>query len=58
MILTIGVYVDRNGQEYENGIEPDVRIASQEDLQSPTVERDKVINAAEHWLISDTEENR
>ena len=51
MILTIGVYVDRNGKEYEDGIEPDVRIASQEDLQAPLVERDKAINAAEQWLI-------
>ena len=58
MILTIGVYVDRNGQEYENGIEPDVRIASQEDLQPSPVERDKVISAAEQWITSETEENR
>jgi C-terminal processing protease CtpA/Prc len=56
MILTIGVYVDRNGKEYENGIEPDVKIASQEDLQPPLVERDKAINVAEEWIISDTEE--
>lgn len=56
MILTIGVYVDRNGREYENGIEPDVRIASQEDLQPPPVERDKVISAAEQWITSDTKE--
>jgi carboxyl-terminal processing protease len=58
MILTIGVYVDRNGEEYENGIQPDVRMALQEDLQPPPVERDEVISAAEQWLISDTEENR
>jgi len=58
MILAIGVYVDRNGEDYENGIEPDVRMAFQEDLQPPPVERDEVISAAEQWLISDTEENR
>jgi carboxyl-terminal processing protease len=58
MILTIGVYVDRNGHEYENGIEPDVKMALQADLQPPPLERDEVISGAEQWLISDTEGNR
>jgi len=52
IILTIGVDVDRNGNEYEDGIEPDVRIPSGGDLQQPAVEQDKVISAAEQWLAS------
>lgn len=58
MILTIGVYVDRNGNEYQDGIEPDVRIASQKELQPPLVERDNAINAAAEWLVSGTGGNR
>jgi len=55
MILTIGVYVDRNGNEYQDGIEPDVKIAWQKDLQPPLVERDDAINAAVEWLVSSIE---
>lgn len=58
MILTIGVYVDRNGNEYQEGIEPDVRIASQKESQPPLVERDNAINAAVEWLVSGTGGNR
>lgn len=51
MILTIGVYVDRTGKEYEDGIEPDVMTASPSELQeSPG--RDDAINTAEKWLLS------
>jgi len=56
MILTIGVYVDRSGKEYEDGIEPDVKIASPKDSQPP--DADNAINEAEQWLGSLVGRNR
>jgi len=55
MILTIGVQVDRDGNEYQDGIQPDASVASPGQILAP--ERDAGIVAAEQWLASQSGES-
>lgn len=48
MILTVGVYVDRDGDEFEEGLPPDVMTPSPTEIVP--IEKDETVKAAEQWL--------
>lgn len=48
MILTVGVLVDRDGDEYEEGLPPDVTTTSPTEIVLP--EMDETVKTAEQWL--------
>lgn len=48
MILTVGVLVDRDGNEYEEGLAPDVTTASPTKIAP--LEGDETVTKAEQWL--------
>jgi hypothetical protein len=48
MILTVGVYVDRDGDEYEEGLPPDVMTPSPTEIVP--LEKDETVKTAEQWL--------
>lgn len=48
MILTVGVYVDRDGDEYEEGLPPDVMTPSPTEIVP--FEKDETVKTAEQWL--------
>jgi carboxyl-terminal processing protease len=50
MVLTIGVDVDREGKEFEDGLDPDVVVASPKEMVAP--EQDQAVKAAEQWLAA------
>lgn len=51
VILTVGVLVDRNGNEYEDGFAPDVATASPKEILPP--DQDETVQAAGRWLASE-----
>jgi hypothetical protein len=48
MILTVGVLVDRDGDEYEEGLPPDVMTPSPTEIVP--LEKDETVKTAEQWL--------
>lgn len=48
MILTVGVLVDRDGDEYEEGLPPDVMTPSPTGIVP--LEKDETVKTAERWL--------
>ena len=48
MILTVGVSVDRDGNEYEEGLAPDVMTPSPAEIVP--LEKDETVKTAEQWL--------
>jgi hypothetical protein len=48
LVLTTGSYLDRNGVEYINGLEPDEKTQSEKGAGQS--KKDLTIEAALHWL--------
>jgi hypothetical protein len=54
--LSVGVYADRTGRQYPEGIDPDAGVRSPD--HRPTEGNDLVLHAAEDWLAAQTAVSR
>lgn len=54
MILTVGVLVDRDGNEYEDGLAPDAAVAQAKEIATP--EQDETVVVAARWLSSEAKD--